>query len=647
MEKDKSILRLTALDGLRGFAILLVFLNHITTGYITKFIPYDLMGWFFGDGVNGVTFLFILSGFLMAYIYPQPVSSLGFIQKRYTRIFPLFISMSLIMLIYRLYPKNSPLFFVLIILTLGVVVHLLWVRIVKFRSDFFKRGLFLSFVLLQSVVGLTYVLWVMRHPPLVFNQLLPVPIREAFIFFTNATLTLPLGNYVPMLDGVYWTLVAEVLFYILYPIFIVPILTFTKSKPRIFKYSFFVSVILLIMGTDLLSHKILLVSMIQPALWLYFVTGIILANIYKHKSRVFSIVTDSFANIPLLGSGFIFFGVLLLEHYCEVYLPDAYGPWIRMSFAIPLTLLVATLLNSKTSLHRFFNRKFWVFLGTVSYSLYLSHALIVHIAERIYTPTDFWTNLIYVIITFGVAVIAACILYFLLEKPYFRHPVQVKSAAKDIAVKKYRRLPVLTLISVGYLAAIFIAFQSQFNFFSVVRPILNQNYSKKSVPQKILPIKNGTSFTISFRATGDNLGLISARIMHTKTVPTDQQLVFTLRQDGVSKPLATTRYTLDYFNSGAVFPFGFAPIKDSVNKSYTAELSLSDKFSSDFVNVDTTSFQVVYPADKKRLLTNPNEMARFLRQKVVAVFDNDQARIIFLLGLPFILLSLTLLKKDK
>lgn len=63
MEKDRTGTRLSSLDGLRGFAIILVFLNHITTTFLNKYVPFDLLGWFFGDGVTGVSFLFILSGF--------------------------------------------------------------------------------------------------------------------------------------------------------------------------------------------------------------------------------------------------------------------------------------------------------------------------------------------------------------------------------------------------------------------------------------------------------------------------------------------------------------------------------------------------------------------------------------------------------
>ena len=101
MEQNSKSNRLHTLDGLRGIAIIMVFLSHSNATFINR--SSLLGGYIFNSGVIGVTFLFILSGFLMAYLYPQPKNKLSFLQKRYTRIFPLFLTMCTVLFILRLF----------------------------------------------------------------------------------------------------------------------------------------------------------------------------------------------------------------------------------------------------------------------------------------------------------------------------------------------------------------------------------------------------------------------------------------------------------------------------------------------------------------------------------------------------------------
>lgn len=645
MEKDTTSSRLLALDGLRGFAILLVFLNHITTSYLSSILPFDSLGWLFGDGVTGVTFLFILSGFLMASIYPTPQSSLGFLQKRYTRIFPLFLSMSMVMFFYHLFPKISTVILLGSIFLIAFLAHLLWIYLIKPRNITFKRFLFISFLILQVVVGLFYLLWVMRHPPVVFTQLLPAPIREGTIYLVNATLTLPLGNYIPMLDGVYWTLVAEVLFYILYPILAVPIIEFFRPQTQRIKWLFFAATVLFIAGITLLSQKVLVMSMIQPALWLYFITGIILANIFKHKEKTLSRFTAIFTRVPVVVGILIFAAVLYTEHLAEVYLPNSVGPWIRMSYAIPLTFLVGILLNQKTSLSKFFSKRVWVYLGTISYSLYLCHAIIIHMAERVFVPTNFLTNLFYVITTFGVTVLVALFLFWMLEKPYFSKTKASKNPHKTSSIN-YHPLRILSITVVSYLIVLLLIYSSQFNFFSSTYPLKRDNITP-TPRSTVISLHDYPVVQITFEGQARDLGLIAVRVNHPKqkTQLVYQSLVFSLKEVGREQPLSVTTYTLDYFNSNTIFPFGFPKIHDSEKKKFIATFSLSNKASSNFVTIDTSTFQAVYPADKKNVLTHPQELAAFLKSKVLSVFSSTDAFITLILGLPFITMSLYLMRK--
>ena len=82
--------RVAALTGLRGFAILLVFVSHCANaGYLP-----DWLGK--GTGQLGVMLFFVLSGFLMASLYlpqaPDRVASTGYVLARFGRVAPLYLA---------------------------------------------------------------------------------------------------------------------------------------------------------------------------------------------------------------------------------------------------------------------------------------------------------------------------------------------------------------------------------------------------------------------------------------------------------------------------------------------------------------------------------------------------------------------------
>lgn len=80
--------RLDGLTGLRGFAVLVVFLSHSANA--------GLLPYYFGQGVGqlGVMLFFILSGFLMGMLYlpqvPRPLAVRRYVAARLGRVLPLF-----------------------------------------------------------------------------------------------------------------------------------------------------------------------------------------------------------------------------------------------------------------------------------------------------------------------------------------------------------------------------------------------------------------------------------------------------------------------------------------------------------------------------------------------------------------------------
>jgi peptidoglycan/LPS O-acetylase OafA/YrhL len=76
---------------------------------------------------------------------------------------------------------------------------------------------FLFIIVVQAVIAFINYFIVFRIGPQQFYAL-PKVLHTSFIFFTNATLTFVFSEFIPMLDGGYWSLVAEVMFYLIYPL---------------------------------------------------------------------------------------------------------------------------------------------------------------------------------------------------------------------------------------------------------------------------------------------------------------------------------------------------------------------------------------------------------------------------------------------
>ncbi len=94
---------LPGLDGLRGFAVLLVFVYHYGGGTHSSVRPLQLVGFLNKGGWAGVTLFFILSGFLITGIlwdsFDDPRWWRNFVVRRTLRIFPLYYAAILAVLL--------------------------------------------------------------------------------------------------------------------------------------------------------------------------------------------------------------------------------------------------------------------------------------------------------------------------------------------------------------------------------------------------------------------------------------------------------------------------------------------------------------------------------------------------------------------
>jgi peptidoglycan/LPS O-acetylase OafA/YrhL len=79
---------LKALTSVRFFAAIYVVFFHLWGGGALK--NYPLLGNFVGSGNTGVTFFFVLSGFILAYNYPRVSSRKQFWIARFARVYPVY-----------------------------------------------------------------------------------------------------------------------------------------------------------------------------------------------------------------------------------------------------------------------------------------------------------------------------------------------------------------------------------------------------------------------------------------------------------------------------------------------------------------------------------------------------------------------------
>ncbi|RAQ48939.1 acyltransferase [Arthrospira sp. O9.13F] len=84
----KNSQRLWELDVLRGIAALSVVLFHYTSQYSTLYGHSDQVWFYWGLGRHGVEFFFIVSGFVILITLERTKSCLDFIIKRFSRLYP-------------------------------------------------------------------------------------------------------------------------------------------------------------------------------------------------------------------------------------------------------------------------------------------------------------------------------------------------------------------------------------------------------------------------------------------------------------------------------------------------------------------------------------------------------------------------------
>lgn len=471
-----------------------------------------------------------------------------------------------------------------LVLILSVITHFLWKgikNIDKKRSGQFGKYIFLGFLLLQIGI-LCLLIFVVPHLITRFSS--GSIIYPLINLFANITLTYNLSKYTFWLGPTFWSLIPEIIFYMMFPFFIVPAIYVAK------KWGFIMGLILVFVTTKIvldLDRELLYQG---KELIFYvgrgsgFIAGIVVGVNYQQRTKLWEKCEKLFLNIYI---GIFALIAFIFTQWADFALNTS-GPIVSNYFYLCSSWIIAFIvigaLVQGSIVQKIFSHRVFVFLGIISYSLYLTHPLGISWAVMILSPVQthishaLYLGLL-VLLGVGVSVILAWALYLIVDKLYFTYH---KHLPEKIALKKEniiniipsRNLPFFYSSLAAYGLIILFVFTGQYSGSLLIDKysvVINhvKPFSSYSLLQG--PIK------IPFTAKNDNLGIIQMNLLY-KRGPAEQikfhnpSIQFRLL-DGNNEIYISKRLVY-YTDLESVFEFGFPPIPKSKGKHYTVELKL-------------------------------------------------------------------------
>ncbi|RJR14864.1 acyltransferase [Candidatus Microgenomates bacterium] len=638
--------RLLAIDGLKGIAILAVVFTHIPPGVWSRIIPSPLAtigSLFFNGGGVGVTIFFITTGFLMGLLYPKPQSALHFYARRYARLFPAFLTMVTSFTLLRLV-KIPKLFDPIVVVAVALLMRFFWKKGSQFLHpggahsghprgvlrlansqtlNFFTgKKLIIAALTLQGLVAFGYAGFLLRVPSSVFYLTWSETARTLITFIVNATFTLPFGNYIDQLDGIYWALTAEVLFYLLYPILIAPLMQSIKGTSRLKMVALFILLLPFCFGLSLAAKRVLGFGMLQIQLVIYFIIGVGLGmNLTTLKKKFESWQTVFAHPVWILGLLIAVFSSVVVSGY----IAKPYVNWLAIVMVVPTALLIISAVVGSVHNNTLLTAPFLTFFGKYSYALFLTHSLIIHSVQKyIATDTVVGAILMITLVLLGTIVLSK-ILYYLLERPYF---VSRKKSTTALPTQK-TYAPIITRrtafgLTFAVLLLTYIAFRVPVAFFTTV---------VRHGAQTLIRLQQEKTITVTDQpfqqplvAQADSLGMILTHVKkeHVSDDNTGFKpfLLFMRLRDNSGQVISESSYHAYEILDDPYHPFGFPVQNDSRGKNYTFEYQLSETIPTDEIEIvaDEYDFFSVYFPNKKELLANPSQLISWLTQKFAEPF---------------------------
>jgi peptidoglycan/LPS O-acetylase OafA/YrhL len=652
IDKNK---RLTQLDGLRGLAILLVFFTHARLGPLFEInspIIKTFLSVLTSNGGIGVSILFLLSGYLMMSLYPIVPSAMAFWQKRYTRIFPAFLTMTVALAVVRFLWKDIPWWLILMIafsvIRLGGYI---WEKVRKSSKRLeIGQALFKFFIFAQLAIAIGYVVFQKLIPPAVFMQLWPEWTRVFITWLVNATMSLPFGNYIGQLDGVYWSVCTEVLFYLLYPRLFLPLFNLIVSKKSwLLNILALISAALFFYGLNLISVNILGLHLLQLHLAIFFVLGMSVSR-FEH-SAVGQKLAEKINQTPgLIWSLFSLSAVLTAPLLWKLIVLPAGVDTILWS--IPLTIMLFLTLTVRNAWASCLQSKWLILLGTVSYAIYLTHTLALEIFVKNGPPQTISQTLLTLIISIIVVGLLATIVHIYLERPYLFDKIKATPKLKMQPPKSIEKITIFILI-IGYLSLVWISYRVPVSILARI-----ENHIVSELPL-ISPITNQDSLILPFTVTQNNLGMLMVNI---KPLSKAESAKLGLDQVG-GETLANLRailrsgdqiinqidFPMYQIYSARFFTIGLPIQSDSENKTYQLELSITSPLADKnlaLVN-EKSALRSVYFQSKQYYLKNPSILIKLILEKAIQPFTEQTAlkTLFYALPLSLILVGVYIFRK--
>ncbi len=658
--------RNTALDGLRGFSALMVVLAHLNLDQSTvnRFAPWVwyLIQPFVSGGTFYVAILFVLTGYLMSTHYPTVTSWSSFMQKRYTRLFPVFICVS-IFYTYFYYSvikgspsieKNIPLI-VSILLGITLLGGFIWRLYLKLRTITTGKVLFRIFIYSQVAIAAVYVFIVMRNPAANINS--NQTTLQIFTGLVNTTLTSTFGTYIPLTNGSFWSLAPEILYYALYPILIVPLMGRLGNASKLKLLTTTITVLCILITLTIVFKQLLGFNGLYPFFWFYFYLGN-LASQYNTKIQQTLDRYQKKVRIDIWIPTVTIIAFLVFPTLISTYLKSRDNiAGFMFFYPFPLLALIYCLRNGNI-INTFFQSRVLVWTGTVSYSLYLTHTIVIELlrgGEQISTAWAGPQVLIYVCLSILLSIGLAKLLYELLEKPYFesrRKSIvsQVNQHAVDFArLTTSKKFGVVLLIV--YFLLIGAGLQKEYSLTSVTHRETSTRFITP-VTEKSVSFADSKELIFQIKATDDNFGIFSFPIQYigNKTAPlgdvkdTSHALRVTVVDIASQNVISSNEYNGWRFGAEShPYPFGFPQQKYSKGRAYIVKFESLRASPDDYTVISNpqTELLTVYQIDKSRLLRNPITLLTILWRKLsLIVTSNEFGWVMLLNTLPlFILLG--------
>lgn len=642
--------RISQIDGLKGIAILSVILSHLPLQIIhvsapPLFKPFVTI--LLGSGGIGVYVFFLLTGFLMAYLYPHPLPACSFWMRRYLRILPQFFVMVISYTIISLVPLPWWVEIAAVVI-ITVLIRIFWnVCIYVRRWIPIGKLLFYSWIFIQISVACWYVFYLLRIPPSIYYQVWDLRIRWIVTGIINITLTLPFGQYVAQIDGVYWALVAELFFYLAYPVVIVPLFqSVGKFAPFFMRKILAISLFPFCFGLYLIGERILRFSIIQPHLAIYFLFGIIIGRYYlKRKKQLHSIAKVACHPAVLLPSIGMLFGSIFIADK----IPHYYYPWLQMSIVLPVSIVLISSFGVKTILHKVLSNPYLSALGIYSYSLFITHSFVIHIITRVLPFTTVGSAVISSVVVFFGSVMLAIFLHHMLEKPYSlirKVPTsQIGRTFLNVSERKFSiqsfSKPLLG-ISLAYLLLLYVAYKPPLSVFTTVQRVDSPSPFQALFGESTDVVRSDPQ-KFSFQGLGQNLGMI---LLHVRNIsipdvadPMNTVVQFIVRlRDEKNHLISQHSYATSEIIDSYYHPFGFPVQGNSEELQYFLEYQLSRNSPSQRIELVTTEgkFLPVYFPDKTMLLKHPSVGVLWFIYKIAEPFQNPLLWVTFLFTFPFL-----------